>query len=130
MTCFSRITCEKDAPCVLEEFDDQTPTCADANVTLPQDYGSFAEDLCQTNCAKSDAEEDDSKRCRFWRFVSWTSLTVQIISYLKDHLGTTKTCSLMTDTQCTVFDPCFGHCQCGDQGCPDDTIPAPPGMCT
>ena len=38
-----------------------------------------------------------------------------------------KTCSLMSDSQCKVFDPCFGHCQCGDMGCPDDTNPAPPG---
>ena len=79
MTCFSRITCEKDEPCVLEEFDDQTPTCANANVTLPQDYGSFAEDLCRADCAKSDEEEDDAKRCRFWRFVSRTLSEVGLI---------------------------------------------------
>jgi len=107
-----RIVCQKDAECELQESDPQTPTCSDGGVTLPENYESFAEDMCKTECAKSDTEEDDAKRCRFWRF---------------DHLGTTKTCSLMTDTQCTVFDPCFGHCHCGDQGCPDDTIPAPPG---
>ena len=33
----------------------------------------------------------------------------------------------MSDSQCKVFDPCSGHCQCGDMGCPDDTNPAPPG---
>merc|ERR1712223_156382 len=44
-----------------------------------------------------------------------------------DHLQKTKTCSLMSDSQCEVFDPCSGHCQCGDMGCPDDTNPAPPG---
>ena len=33
----------------------------------------------------------------------------------------------MSDSQCEVFNPCFGHCQCGDMGCPDDTNPAPPG---
>ena len=127
----SRIVCQKDAECELQESDPQTSTCSDGGVTLPENYESFAENLCKTECAKSDTEEDDAKRCRFWRFVSWTSLKVVCTDfYLKDHLGTTKTCSLMSDTQCTVFDPCFGHCHCGDQGCPDDTIPAPPGMWT
>ena len=76
MSCVSRIICEKDAACELEEFDPQTPTCADANITLANvTYESFAGDLCQADCEMSDAEEDASKRCRFWRFVSWTSLT-------------------------------------------------------
>ena len=48
--------------------------------------------------------------------------------YLKDYVGATKTCSLMTETQCTVFEPCVGHCHCGDQGCPGDTIPALPDL--
>ena len=75
VSCVSRIICEKDAPCELEEFDPQTPTCGDANVTIPEDYASFAKELCQADCEMSDAEEDASKRCRFWRFVSWTSST-------------------------------------------------------
>ena len=76
MSCVSRIICEKGADCVLEENDPQTPICGEsaANITLPEDYESFAGDLCQADCEMSDAEEDDTKRCRFWRFVSWTSL--------------------------------------------------------
>ena len=75
----SRIVCQKDADCVLEESDPQTPTCSDGGVTVPENYESFAEDMCKTECAKSDTEEDDTKRCRFWRFVSWTSLKVGLI---------------------------------------------------
>ena len=72
----SRIVCQKDADCVLEEFDPQTPTCSDGGVTVPENYESFAEDLCRADCAKSDEEEDDAKRCRFWRFVSRKSSEV------------------------------------------------------
>ena len=65
-----RVICKKDDECQLEESDPQTPTCTNANITLPDDYESFAADICQQDCAKSDLEKDDSKRCRFWRFVS------------------------------------------------------------
>jgi len=107
-----RITCNKeDQPaCQKEEFDSKIPVCA--NITIPENYEDFEANNCESYCASSDAEEDETKRCRFWRF---------------DHLQKTKTCSLMSDSQCEVFDPCFGHCQCGDIGCPDDTNPAPPG---
>jgi len=107
-----RITCNKeDQPaCKLEEFDPNIPVCG--NITTPENYEDFEANNCEIYCASSDAEEDETKRCRFWRF---------------DHLQKGKTCSLMSDSQCKVFDPCFGHCQCGDMGCPDDTNPAPPG---
>ena len=65
-----RIICTKDAGCHLEESDPQTQLCTNANITLPEDYESFVADICQQDCSKSDSEEDDSKRCRFWRFVS------------------------------------------------------------
>ena len=119
-----RIICKKDAGCQLEESDPQTPTCANANITIPEGYDSFVAEVCQRGCAKSDSEEDDSKRCRFWRFVSMPPFRVELIFHLKDYVGTTKTCSLMTETQCTVFDPCVGHCHCGDQGCPHYSIAA------
>ena len=66
----SRIVCEKGADCELEEVDVQTTTCKDGNITVPQDFESFDGKTCEDDCAKSDAEEDDTKRCRFWRFVS------------------------------------------------------------
>ena len=67
----SRIVCEKGADCELEEVDVQTTTCKDGNITVPQDFESFDGKTCEDDCAKSDEEQDDTKRCRFWRFVSF-----------------------------------------------------------
>ena len=67
----SRIVCEKGGDCELEEVDVQTTTCKDGNITVPQDFESFDGKTCEDDCAKSEAEEDDTKRCRFWRFVSF-----------------------------------------------------------
>ena len=66
----SRITCNKeDQPaCKLEEFDPNIPVCA--NITNPENYEDFEANNCESYCASSDAEEDETKRCRFWRFVS------------------------------------------------------------
>ena len=33
----------------------------------------------------------------------------------------------MKEDQCTEFKACDGNCECGDNGCPDDTPPVPPG---
>ena len=116
------VICHADGDCTLSE------TCADALVTDTITHSEMTEAKCQELCQLSDAVEEEAKRCRFWRYVSFSFTLKKSMTSKQQELisNDEEVCSLMNLNQCTVPKVCTEtSCYTGDVGCANGETPDP-----
>merc|ERR1711990_988405 len=110
-----QLTCKKGAD---PDECEQTESCTKAEVPATVIvYNDMTPDKCKELCTASDAHDGsaESPRCRFWRY--------------EVGAGPEKTCSLMKDDQCNVYQHCPASvpvengCVTEDVGCPGGVTP-------